>query len=456
MINRTLIQRYKSFVFGESTEFDVQKNIFLLITHISLIIAFVGIITNIVMGLALSLTLVTVAAFFIVVYFHFYVRNNGLGTNFSLGFFGVTVIVFSYLWFYNGGYNGNNSVLIFVYFIVVITVLPQRFRMISFIVYSVMIVGLITLQYFNPVLVIPYENQEQRFIDLAIGYFLYLILAYNIQNTILKNYDAERIKGKKINRQLSELNQQVNETNKKLEESIKSVEELNASKDRFITILSHDLRSPFHGLLGLSRILKEEYDTFPEMERKYIIHQLNNSIETLYSFLEEILLWGRLQRGVVKPKYSDENILNLFEEILNVHKQSLSKKAIQTVINCDKDLSALIDKELLSVVLRNLVSNAIKFSLSGKSIELNAFKESGTLKIEVSDKGIGITEKNLSRLFKIDEIVTTKGTEGETGSGMGLILCMDILKKLEGKISVHTVEGEGSVFTVELPKQILN
>ncbi len=445
------LQRYKNFVFGTDDSFDVQKRIFLLITHTTLIIAFAGITTNIILGLAASLTIVTIAAFLLVLYMHTYVRRNQLDTKFSIIFFLISVFTFSYLWFLNGGYDGNTTVLIFVYFIVVVTILPVRLRIVSFIVYSVMIVGLVTIQFLYPDFITHYETEEQRYIDLALGYFLYLILAFIIQNTILKNYDEERNKGNTQNIQLNDLNLQLTESNTKLEESVKSIEELNASKDRFITLLSHDLRSPFHGLLGLSRVLKEEYDSFPEIERKYIIHQLNQSIEKMYAFLEEVLLWGRLQRGVVKPKYAVENIYSILEQVISVHEQAISKKGLQINLNCSKELIANVDRELLSVVIRNLLSNAIKFSLSGKTITIEAKEKKDTLVLSVADKGIGITEKTLSRLFKIDEIITTKGTEGETGSGMGLILCMDILKKLNGKISVQSVEGEGSVFTVELP-----
>lgn len=446
-----LFSRYKNFVFGTDDSFDVQKKIFLLITHTTLIIAFTGIVTNIILGLEASLTIVTIAAFLLVLYLHTYVRRNQLDTKFAIIFFLISVFTFSYLWFFNAGYNGNTAVLIFVYFIVIVTILPVRYRIISFIVYSIMIVGLVTIQFMYPDLITHYDTEEQRYIDLALGYFLYLILAFVIQNTILKNYDDERRKGQAQNIQLNELNLQLSESNNKLEESVKRVEELNASKDRFITMLSHDLRSPFHGLLGLSRVMKEEYDSFPEIERKYIIHQLNQSIEKMYAFLEEVLLWGRLQRGVVKPKYAVENIYSLLEQIISVHEQTILKKGLHVNLNCSKELNSNIDKELLSVVIRNLLSNAIKFSLSGKAISIEAKETENKLLLTVADSGIGITPKTQSRLFKIDEIITTKGTEGETGSGMGLILCVDILKKLDGKISVQSVEGEGSVFTVELP-----
>jgi K+-sensing histidine kinase KdpD len=125
-----------------------------------------------------------------------------------------------------------------------------------------------------------------------LGYFLYLILVYVIQNTILKNYEADR---KKINTQKEQLNSlviELNETNNKLQNTIKNVEELNISKDRFITILSHDLRSPFQGLLGITKTLESNLNSFSDNEKQFYISQINNTLDKLYSFLEQLLLMG--------------------------------------------------------------------------------------------------------------------------------------------------------------------
>lgn len=451
MKSDNFLSRYKHFVFGEDETFDVQKRIFLLITHITLLIIFAGIIVNISLGLDISLTIVTIASFFAVLFFHSIVKKDGLKTKYAVSFFILSVAVLSYLWFKNGGYNGNNNVLIFVYFIVVITILPNKYRLFSFIIYSIMIIGLIILQYFSPGFIVPYQSEQQRFVDLTIGYLLYLVLAYVIQKTILNNYESEREIVKSKNLQLNELITKLNIANQKLEESLKTVGDLNSSKDRFVTILSHDLRSPFHSLMGLSQTLNDEFDNFSEADKKHLATQINLSIGKIYSFLEELLLWGRIQKNSLFPTFAPANIKKLIEQIISVLAESVEKKKITFDINCSEELIAVLDKELISIVIRNLISNSIKFSVKGKKIIIEAKRDANVLIFKITDHGMGIPAEMLSQLFKIDEVTTRLGTDGEKGSGMGLILCKDIIKKHSGELEVQSTVGEGTTITVKIP-----
>jgi signal transduction histidine kinase len=440
----------KEITFGNFADFDVQKRVFLLITQISIVIAIIGVIANVVLGLSIVLSLTTILGLLALIYFNRQVRKLGLKSFHTIGFFILSVVIFSVLWFYNGGYDGNNGVLMFVYFIVVITILPSKYRFYAFVVYGVMILGLVTLQFLNPELITPYKFEHQRFIDISVGYFLYLILAYTIQNTIIKNYELERETVKQKNDKLNELINQLNETNIKLEESIKSVEELNSSKDRFITVLSHDLRSPFHGLLGISKILESDYDLFSNQEKKFYLSQMNTSLDKLYSFLEELLLWGRIQRNTLKLVFEECSVEKLINSSISPLSISAAKKKLSIEVKCESDLTFVLDKETISIVLRNLISNAIKFSPIGCKIKVTAQKRSNELEVSVIDEGIGITPENLSKLFRVDENISTQGTDGELGSGMGLILCNDIIKKHNGSISVKSKEGRGSTFTITL------
>jgi signal transduction histidine kinase len=449
---KKLVGIYKDFVFGKNLELDFQKRIFLLITHISIIIGIVGILVDIVLDLGIFLILVTVFAVLILGFLHIKTRNSRLQTHYTVVFFLFSILVFSLLWFYNGGYNSNIVVLIFIYFIVILTILPAKLRQLSFIIYAVLITTLTLLNYYYPQIITPYENDFARFIDLVLGYFLYLILAYNIQSIIIKNYEKDREKINIQNDQLNNLVEKLNDANIKIENSFKDVEELNASKDRFITVLSHDLRSPFQGLLGITNILDSEYDSFNDKEKRFYITQVNNSVEKLYSFLEELLLWGRVQRNAVKLNFESTIIKELLAQIVSQLSVSAMNKKISIEIICPESLTADLDKEMISIVIRNLISNAVKFSTVGGKIIVTAILDGNRIKISISDKGIGISEENIPKLFKIDENITTIGTDGERGSGMGLILCNDILKKLNGEISVLSKEGRGSTFTVIIPQ----
>jgi len=280
---------------------------------------------------------------------------------------------------------------------------------------------------------------------------MYLILVYSIQNTIVKNYAIERERVKIKSDQLSDVIQQLNITNQQLENSIQIVEELNASKDRFITALSHDLRSPFQGLLGITKSLDVDYNSFSDNEKQQLISQVNNSLEKIYSFLEQLLLWGRIQKNALTLNFEKCTLKELLSDSIALHSETSLKKKIFIDLECDNNLIAVLDKEMISIVLRNLISNAIKFSPVGSRIKINAGKENNELKISIIDKGVGIPEEYIPKLFKLDENISTVGTDGELGSGMGLILCNDLLKKHNGKITIQSKEGKGSTFIVTLP-----
>lgn len=449
---KKFVDIYKNFVFGKDETFDVQKKIFLLITHISIIIGTVGVIVDIILELGFFLTIITILTVLLLLIFHIKVRKTQLDFKYSLGFFLISIFIFPVLWFYNGGYNGNNIILIFVYFIVVITILPANLRLTSFIVYALMISTLTIINYYYPHLITSYESESQRFIDLILGYSMYLILAYSIQNTIVKNYESDREKINIQNDQLNTLVEKLNDANIKLERSFKNVEELNASKDRFITVLSHDLRSPFQGLLGITKILESEYDSFNDKEKRFYITQVNNSVEKLYSFLEKLLLWGRVQKNAVKLNYDSTVLKELLTQTVSQLSESAANKKISIEILCTDLLTGVLDKEMISIVLRNLVSNAIKFSTVGGKILVSAILDGDHIKISVTDYGVGISEEILPKLFRLGDNVSTVGTDGEQGSGMGLILCNEIMKKHNGEISVQSKEGRGSTFTVQIPQ----
>lgn len=450
---KNIITAYKKLIFGEERSFDVQKKVFLLITHITILIGFVGVAVDIILDLGFFLTLVTFLTVLVVTYFHVIVRRSSLKTGHSVALFLITLFVFPLLWFYNGGYDGNNIILIFVYFIVMVTILPPRLRVIAFFIYTFMIVGLTITHYYYPNLVTHYEDSYHRFIDLILGYVMYLVLAFSIQNLILRNYEIDRGRVNSQNDQLNNLVEQLNIAKGQLEQSLNNIKELNSAKDRFVSVLSHDLRCPFQGILGITKTLESDYSSFNDHEKKYFIGQVNKSLDKLYGFLEELLLWGRIQSNSIELKKEPQNIKSILAQILLLFSDITAKKKINVQIFCDDSLQFNLDKEMISVVIRNLLSNSIKFSPFGSQIDLSAEMDNEQLHIKVKDNGVGLSDEYKSKLFKLDEIISTAGTDGEQGTGMGLILCNDIIKKHNGIIGVESKEGKGTIFTVLLPAQ---
>jgi PAS domain S-box-containing protein len=231
--------------------------------------------------------------------------------------------------------------------------------------------------------------------------------------------------------------------------------QLNVDKDRFISILSHDLRSPFNALIGLSEVLKEDLRKLPMDEIEEIVTSINNSIRNTYNLLEEILMWAKAQQGKTpfNPKYLNfRDICNSTLETLDANARA---KNIRINFLAEDGVNVFAEEEMLKIVLRNLVSNAIKFSNNGGLITILCEQTPSEVTISVADNGIGIKFDDLLKLFDISQVITTRGTSDEPGSGLGLLLCKAFVEKHGGKIWVESEPGTGSNFKFTLPSPVI-
>ena len=227
---------------------------------------------------------------------------------------------------------------------------------------------------------------------------------------------------------------------------------LNSSKDRFFSIVAHDLQSPFHGLFGLTHILKNEFGNLSEAETKAYIDEIHNSTSNLYKLIENLLDWSRLQTGIFPFEPMKLNISKLVGDVESLLKSNASMKRIKIINNISsEEIFVFGDEDMLRSLFQNLISNAIKFTQSEGKIEV-FYKILNNNKIEFSikDDGIGISKENLRKVFNIDENITTPGTNGEKGTGIGLLLCKEIVEKHGGDIKVESESGKGSKFSFTL------
>jgi len=227
--------------------------------------------------------------------------------------------------------------------------------------------------------------------------------------------------------------------------------QLNIDKDHFMSILAHDLKSPFTALLGLSEILIEGIRKLDIDEIEEIASSINKSAQNSYNLLEDLLLWARTQKGKIPFKPQKLDLKDICRQILNILNPIAAAKNIKISHFAASEINVYADKEMLKTVLRNLVTNAIKFSHSGGVINISAEKTESGITISVSDSGIGISTDNIKKLFNISEVLSTHGTSGETGTGLGLLLCKEFVEKHGGKIWVESELGKGSVFKFTLP-----
>jgi PAS domain S-box-containing protein len=247
-----------------------------------------------------------------------------------------------------------------------------------------------------------------------------------------------------------------NTTQKLTENALKNSEiklkKINAQKDKFFSIIAHDLRNPLGSFYDIAKLLYDDYDNFDDIERKDFLKLLKESSKNTYELLDNLLEWSRSQKGLIKFSPENVNLRNLVSDNLEVLKIPADNKNIDIINNVAANIVINADINMLNTILRNIISNSIKFSNDNGAIEIGVSKlENNYIEIFVKDNGIGMSEKTLSELFRIDVNVSTKGTKGESGTGLGLILCREFIEKNKGKIWVESKLGAGSTFYFSLP-----
>lgn len=245
------------------------------------------------------------------------------------------------------------------------------------------------------------------------------------------------------------------ELNIKLQENEQKLNELNLSKDKFFSIIAHDLRSPFTTLMGFSEVLVEDFDSYSKEELKESINMIHDTSKKIFNLLENLLSWSRIQTGRMPFNPTEFDISELCDNTVNLFQENALSKSISLVSVVKPYTFVFADKQMIDAVIRNLVANALKFTPEDKYIKISALDKDEFIEISVTDKGIGIKETVFAKLFKIDEHVTSLGTNSEKGSGLGLILCKELVEKNGGKIAVESTFGKGSRFYFTLPKKII-
>lgn len=235
------------------------------------------------------------------------------------------------------------------------------------------------------------------------------------------------------------------------ESSINKLNELNSSKDQFLAIIAHDLKSPFSNILGFTDLLKSNIEAYDKELITQILEQLYNASKIAYELLENLLDWSRVQTDRIEFEPERFGFHEFISNYLPTLKAIASTKQITINVFIPADLIIFADPNLTKTVLRNLVSNAVKFSNRNDTIVINAEQTDGLVKVSVIDYGVGIPAKEIHKLFRIDTKYSTPGTMNEKGTGLGLILCKDFVEKQGGKIWVESTEGQGSVFFFTLP-----
>jgi signal transduction histidine kinase len=239
--------------------------------------------------------------------------------------------------------------------------------------------------------------------------------------------------------------------NEQIEAQKNELVKLNASKDKFLSILAHDIRNPLSSIFGLSDILVNDYNTLTEDEKLVFTRDIHTLSENLFEIINTLLAWSTSQSGMIayrpKPFLITELCRKSIQNLQTVAKQ----KDIKLISSGDDSLEVHADENMIFSVLNNLISNAIKFSYSGSKIRVETTQTDGFASISVIDTGMGLNAENKNKIFRYDHHFLSKGTAGESGTGLGLILCKDFVEKNGGTIRVESEKNLGSTFTFTIP-----
>ena len=257
---------------------------------------------------------------------------------------------------------------------------------------------------------------------------------------------------RELNLKLIEEIEERKATELSLQISQNELKSANSSKDKFFSIIAHDLKNPFNGIIGLSSLLIDDFDSFPVEEQKVFIQDIKTTAENTFRLLQNLLEWSQTQTGKIHFEQTPFNLSTITTEIVDLVKASAGNKNIVLGSAISPEIRVFADKNMINTVIRNLLLNAVKFTRSGGRIVLSARNVGKMVEVSVTDNGIGISPENMKKLFCIDCNVVSYGTEGEQGTGLGLILCKEFIEKNSGTIRVESEPGVGSTFTITIPE----
>jgi len=257
----------------------------------------------------------------------------------------------------------------------------------------------------------------------------------NVVSIIVLSYDITEAKQAELT---------INRQNKELQQ-------LNTDKDRFISILAHDLRSPFSSILGFLDLLTENIHQYDISKIEEFLDTIKTSAQNTYKLLEDILTWVRANSGKIPFEPQNLNLSTVCEDVISILVQTAQAKKISLNHLVADDIYIFADINMLSAILRNLISNAIKFTNNNGRISINAKSDSANITISVSDNGVGIDPKTIDKMFDYSQNITTIGTSNETGTGLGLLICKEFAEKNGGEIWVESELRKGSDFKFTMP-----
>ncbi len=386
-----------------------------------------------------SVSCLLLCGFFCYQYYHS--RFSGRGHNNVV--FGLTgIVIFSVNYFFNSGINGSTDLIWPVYLLLLFAICPYRQHIIWLSVYLLCFLILHVVEYYYPFLVKhPFTAGKGQFIDRVTVFPIPAIAIYVIIKYIRRSYDKEKSVAEEKAITVEVRNEQIIQQKDQLEQS-------NAEKTKLMSIISHDLRAPLINIQNYLELLNE--NELDSQERPLLEKDLLNATNNTMQMLSNLLHWSKSQMEGPSVNLSQINLLSVLENTLKMEEMQASKKDILLNYHINNQIKVIADINMLQLVVRNLISNAIKFTPHGGVINIDAQSILNECKITVSDNGKGIAPDKQQKIFSINT-EPGFGTNNERGVGLGLLLCKEFIERQGGSIGFESTFGHGSRFFIFIP-----
>lgn len=240
-------------------------------------------------------------------------------------------------------------------------------------------------------------------------------------------------------------------THLQLRQREKELQNLNVTKDTLLSIISHDLKTPFFNIIGLGELLLNDFDSYDDKMKKELITNMVDSSRASHNLLDNLLNWTRIQTGKIIYDPVNANVKTIISEVIDFVSSQARNKEVNCSFKASEEITVFADNNMLQTIIRNLVTNAIKYTPRGGSVKVRATTKQDNAIIEVIDTGIGMSSEQLNELFVTKEMKSTPGTENEPGTGFGLILTKEFVEMNQGSIEVESAIGKGTIFRFNLP-----
>ncbi len=430
-----ILKQYYNFFFsriklinlsGDYELFSLEHRIFNVFCFYSFIASFCAFLSNLALGLGWQIQTISIACGFILFIFFYIARFKRKFKHLIVPYNVILVLFLSSIWFFNGGIN---SPIGYFYFVALFSnMMIVRISVLPAIIILSNILALIAIEYFYPSLTTPYADRFSQYSDVAFG-LMWTVSLLSLGLYLLKNnYDLERIKVEKQKQELETLNQVQN---------------------KLLSIISHDVRAPLNSLQGTLNLLKLGH--LSEAEVQILAEELGREVGNTSSLLNNLLYWSQNQRQGIRAMPAPIQVSDIIKENIQLLQPQANKKRIRLKYDYQNIAEAYADMDMIRLVIRNLVSNAIKFSKFDDTISVKVMSKDNYVAVSVKDNGVGISQEKLPTLFS-NMNYSTLGTANEKGNGLGLMLCKDFVEKNGGKIWVESQENKGCTFIFTIPQ----